>query len=55
MKKGRRNDGDMYWWNEEEKEATQQKKVTYKRMCENRSGETRLNIEYEKFSEESGC
>ena len=37
-KKGRRsNHGDIWWLNEEVKKAIQQKKVAYKKMCENRS------------------
>ena len=38
-KKGRRNHSDTWWWNEEAKKATRQKKVAYKKMCENQSEE----------------
>ena len=44
-KKGRKNHGDTWWWNEEVKEATQQKKVAYK-MCKNRSEENRAKYKY---------
>ena len=36
-KKGRRNHGDMWWWNEEVKQAIRQKKKEFKKMYENRS------------------
>ena len=39
-KKHRKHDGDAWWWNEDVKEAIQQKKVTYK-MCKNRSEENK--------------
>ena len=39
-KKRRKNDGYAWWWNEDVKEAIQQKKVTYK-MCKNRSEENK--------------
>ena len=39
-KKGRKNHGDTWWWNEEVKEAIQHKKVAYK-MCKNRSEENK--------------
>ena len=39
-KKVRKNHGDTRWWNEEVKEAIQQKKVTNKKMCENCSEES---------------
>ena len=37
--KRRRNQWNTWWLNEEAKEAIQQKKVAYKKMCENRSEE----------------
>ena len=40
-KKGRRNNGDTWWCNEEVKEAIQQKKVAYVKMCKNRSEENK--------------
>ena len=39
-KKGRKNQGDARWWNEEVKEAIQQRKVAYK-MCKNQSEENK--------------
>ena len=40
-KKGRKNHGDTWWWNEEVKEAIQQKKAACKKMCKNRSEENK--------------
>ena len=40
-KKGSRNHWDTWLWNEEVKEAIQQKKVAYKNKCENRSEENK--------------
>ena len=40
-KKGKKNHGDTWWWNEGVKEAIQQKKVAYK-MCKNRSEENKV-------------
>ena len=40
-KKGRRNHGDTWQWNEEVREAIQQKKVAYKKMCKSRSQENK--------------
>ena len=36
-KNGRRIHGDTWWWKEELKEATRQKKAAYEKMCKNRS------------------
>ena len=40
-KKGRKNHGDTWWWNEEVNEAMQQRKVAYRKMCKNRSEENK--------------
>ena len=40
-KKGRKNHGDTWWWNEKMKEAKQQKKVAYKKLCKIRSEENK--------------
>ena len=40
-KKGRKNHGDTWWWNEEVREAIQQNKVAYKKMSKNRSEENK--------------
>ena len=40
-KRGRRNKGDTWWWNEEVKEAVSKKKDTHKAICQNRTGENK--------------
>ena len=32
-KKSRRDQGDMWWWNEEVKDTTARKKVAFKELC----------------------
>ena len=44
--KGRRNHKDTWWLHEEVKEAIQQKKVAYKKMCKNRSEENKAEYKY---------
>ena len=45
-RKGRRNRGDTWWWNEDVKEAIQQKKVAYKKMCKNPWKENKAKYKY---------
>ena len=40
-KKGTKNHGDTWWWNEEVKKATQRKKGADKKMCQNWSEENK--------------
>ena len=40
-KKGRRNHGDTWWWDEEVKKAIQLNKVAHKKMCKNRLKENK--------------
>ena len=39
------NHEDTRWWIEEMKEATQQKKMAFKKMCKNRSEENKAKYE----------
>ena len=41
-KKGRRDRGDTWWWNEEVKEAIADKKVAFKELCKNRTEENKV-------------
>ena len=49
-KKGRRNHGNTWWSNEEVKEAIQQKKVEYKKMCENQLEENKAKYKNTVFA-----
>ena len=40
-KRGRRNKADIWWWNEEVKEAASRKKVIQKAMCKNSTEENK--------------
>ena len=41
-KRGRRDRGDAWWWNEEVKDAIARKKAAFKKMCKNKTDENQL-------------
>ena len=41
--KGRRDQGNTWWWNEQVKEAIDRKKKAFKTWCKNRSAENKSN------------
>ena len=41
-KRGRRNKGDTWWWNDEVKETVLRKKEAHRAMCQNRTGENKM-------------
>jgi len=40
--KGRRDQGNTWWWNEDVKDAITNKKMAYRKLCANKSVENRL-------------
>ena len=47
-KKGRKSNGDMWWWNEEVKEAVYRKKDAHKVMCRNSAEENKRRYKCKK-------
>ena len=41
--KGRKDQGNTWWWNEQVKEAIDRKKKAFKTWCKNRSAENKSN------------
>ena len=51
-KKSRRDQGDIWWWNEEIKDIIARKKATFKELCRFPSDKIRLNTNVYEIKQE---
>ena len=54
-KKSRRDQGDMWWWNEEVKDTITRKKAAFKEVCRFPSEQNKNSIQTYKKSSEKNC